>query len=120
MLFGMLFHVLVTHQHDFADPHSDQFAHRLVLEAPHHDHDDAPDSEHSHLDSDHPNAYLCPSSAEAQDSLALKLASLLARLPLQIDLPQPPLKLAAVWDLQEPQPPPEQRQRVLTTTILLI
>lgn len=143
MLFGMLFHILVAH-HDGASALllSERPDGQLVLEsglrhAQHHDEDrhhdehddhavaiehadDDPAHSHHHLSVDHPEAYLCPSSTDAQDLLSLHLISLLASLPLRIEQPQTPLKMASVWQMPEPQPPPEQRRLALTTTILLI
>lgn len=137
VLLGMLFHVLVSHQDGAAElllsRHHDG---RVVLENifPHvesaHYHEDAnhPDEDtsaptehsHQHLAMDHPEAYTCPSSTQAQDLLSLRLASLLASLPLRLEIPQTQLKLASLWEIPEPQPPPEQRRRALATTILLI
>lgn len=134
VLLGMLFHVLVSHQDGAAElllsRHDDG---RVMLEnafrhahAHHHEHADHHDADapagpaHQHLAMDHAAAYTCPSSTEAQDLLALKLASLLASLPLRLEPPQTAVKLVSLWEIPEPQPPPEQRRRALTTTILLI
>lgn len=130
LLLGMFFHVLISHQSGFAellldqehDQHLSLADHLIHVQTSHDDpdgHSEEPLS-HKHLGIDHPSAYTCPSITEAQDLLSMRLASLLASLPLRIVFPLPPLKLALAWAAAEPQPPPEQIQRILTSTILLI
>jgi hypothetical protein len=147
MLFGMLFHVLVAHHDGTADlllsqrsdgqiilesglrhashhakahhpdEHPDHEAEHHALADPDHD---TPAHSHHHLTLDHPEAYTCPSTTEAQDLLSLRLISLLASLPVWIEVPQAPVKLASLWEIPEPKPPPEQIRLALTTTVLLI
>ncbi|HEY9843954.1 MAG: hypothetical protein ACAI44_16015 [Candidatus Sericytochromatia bacterium] len=130
IMLGMLFHVLVGHQHDWHELLANEVVGQISLESAdyhehfHRQHPGEPaqpeSSGHRHITMDHSDAYTCQSSTQAQDLLAHRLASLLADLPRLNVPPEPPLQLAASFGFTEPQPPPEQRRRVLTSTILLI
>ncbi len=135
LLLGMLFHVFVAHQdgisqlllnhvhkgHNFAEG-----VERVHVEADHEYHD-AEEHSHSHpLEPphshalEHPEAYPRQSNTEVQDLFDLRLTALQAHMPLLVELPKLPLQWSNRFDLTEPQPPPEQLRRALSSIILLI
>lgn len=132
LLLGMLFHVLVEHSDEwFETTLSSQGESQLALY--HHDHlglhaigiddhdnDSAQGPHHNHLTADHPTAYVCASTTQASDLLTHRLNRLFASVPLILEIPRVPLHLTSQMEFAEPQPPPEQRQRALKSTILLI